>query len=102
VVPVDLPSPAAATAKAVALTGSKDATTYVMVRARGAGGWTVTAAPGSSAITSVKLARGYPPPKVTGFESADGPAGRRTIYACPTVGSRDRGWRSPATWRRGG
>jgi hypothetical protein len=65
VVPVDLHSPAAATAKAVALTGTRDATTYVMVRAPGAGGWTVTAAPGSSAIASVKVARGYPPPQVT-------------------------------------
>jgi hypothetical protein len=127
-VPVDLRSPAAATAKAVALTGTKDATTYVMVRVPGGGTWSVTAAPGSSAITSVKVARGYPPPKVTAsvhghgrtrtltytathragltvqfaeqagrvyriigrtanghgrlrFTSADGPAGRRTIYA---------------------
>jgi hypothetical protein len=79
VVPVDLHSPAAATAQAVALTGTKDATTYVMVRAPGAGAWSVTATPESSAITSVKVARGYPPPKVTASVHGHGRA-RTLVY----------------------
>jgi hypothetical protein len=47
-----------------------------MIRDPGAGPWTVTAAPGSSAITTVSYARGYPKPKITVRVTGHGQAQR--------------------------
>jgi hypothetical protein len=82
VVPVAF-GPGAATAPAVALTVPKTSTTYVMVRNPGAGAWKVSAAPGSSAITQVRQARGYTAPTVHARVSGHG-ATRRLRYAVTT------------------
>ena len=78
VVPVAF-GPGAASAPAVALTVPKTSTTYVMVRNPGAGNWKVSAAPGSSAITQVRQARGYPAPALHARVSGHG-ATRRLTY----------------------
>src|SRR6185312_13398672 len=78
VVPVAF-GPGAASAPAVALTVPKTGTTYVMVRNPGAGNWKVSAAPGSSAITQVRQARGYPAPVLHARVSGRG-ATRRLTY----------------------
>jgi hypothetical protein len=78
VVPVAF-GPGAASAAAVALPVAKTATTYVMVRNPGAGAWKVSAAPGSSAITRVRQARGYPAPTLHARVSGRG-ATRRLTY----------------------
>ncbi len=70
----------AASAAAVALPVAKNDTTYVMVRNPGAGNWTVSAAPGSSPITSVTAARGYAPPRITAHVGGSGVA-RRLTYS---------------------
>jgi hypothetical protein len=72
VTPVALGS-GAGSAAAVALAAPQNNTTYVMVRKPGGGTWTVSAAPGSSPITSVSEARGYAPPKVAAHVSGGGP-----------------------------
>jgi hypothetical protein len=72
--------PGAAAAPAVALTVPKTNTTYVMVRNPGAGTWKVSAAPGSSAITQVREARGFSPPALHARVSGHG-AGRRLVYS---------------------
>jgi hypothetical protein len=82
VVPVAF-GPGAATAPAVALPVPKTATTYVMVRDPGAGVWKVSAAPGSSAITQVRQARGYAAPKLHARVSGHG-ATRRLTYSVTT------------------
>jgi hypothetical protein len=79
VVPVAF-GPGAASAPAVALTVPKTSTTYVMVRNPGAGVWKVSAAPGSSAITQVRQARGYAAPKLHARISGSG-ATRRLSYS---------------------
>jgi hypothetical protein len=55
----------------------------VMVRNPGAGTWTVSAAPGSPAITTVKVARGYAAPKLKAHVSGGG-ATRRLTYSVTT------------------
>jgi hypothetical protein len=82
VIPVAF-GPGAASAPAVALTVAKTATTYVMVRNPGAGVWKVSAAPGSSAVTRVRQARGYAAPKLHAHVSGHG-ATRRLTYAVST------------------
>ncbi len=82
VVPVAF-GPGAASAPAVALPVAKTSTTYVMVRNPGAGVWKVSAAPGSSAITRVRQARGYAAPKLRGHVSGGG-ATKRLTYAVST------------------
>ena len=82
VVPVGF-GPGAATAPAVALPVAKTSTTYVMVRNPGGGVWKVSAAPGSSAITRVRQARGYAAPKLRGHVSGRG-ATKRLTYAVST------------------
>jgi hypothetical protein len=82
VVPVKL-GPGASGAPAVALAVPRNDTTYVMVRNPGGGVWSVSAAPGSSVITSVKVARGYAPPKITARVHGRGTA-RRLTYAATT------------------
>ncbi len=72
--------PGAASAAAVALTVPKTSTTYVMVRNPGAGVWKVSGAPGSSAITQVRQARGYAAPKLHARISGRG-ATRRLTYS---------------------
>ncbi|MGH2894718.1 MAG: hypothetical protein ACRDPM_15860, partial [Solirubrobacteraceae bacterium] len=72
--------PGAASAPAVALPVSKTSTTYVMVRNPGAGVWKVSAAPGSSAITQVRQARGYAAPTLHARISGRG-ATRRLTYS---------------------
>jgi hypothetical protein len=79
VVPVAF-GPGAASAPAVALTVPKTSTTYVMVRNPGAGTWKVSAAPGSSAITRVRQARGYPAPALHARVSGHGFT-RRLTYS---------------------
>lgn len=79
VVPVAF-GPSAASAPAVALTVAKTRTTYVMVRNPGAGTWKVSAAPGSSAITRVRQARGYPAPALHARVSGHGVT-RRLTYS---------------------
>ena len=71
-------------APAVALSVAKTNTTYVMVRNPGAGMWRVSAAPGSSAISQVRQARGYAAPTLHARISGHG-ATRRLTY---TVTSR--------------
>ena len=78
VVPVAF-GPGAAGAPAVALTVPKTNTTYVMVRNPGAGTWRVSPAPGSSAITQFRQARGYPAPTLHARVSGHG-ATRRLTY----------------------
>lgn len=68
------PSP---TAAAIALPDTGDDTTYVMIRQPAAGTYTVTAAAGSAAITSLKEAHGYAPPAVHAQISGQG--NRRTL-----------------------
>ncbi len=82
IVPVTLRAGAARSA-AVALTVARNDTTYVMVRSPGAGRWTVSAAAGSSTITSVKVARGYAPPKIRARVVGRG-ARRRLTYSVTT------------------
>jgi hypothetical protein len=82
VVPVAF-GPGAADAPAVALPVARTSTTYVMVRNPGAGVWKVSAAPGSSVITQVRQARGYPPPKLHARVSGRG-ATRRLAYSVTT------------------
>ena len=82
VVPVAL-GPGASGAPAVAASTVATDTTDVMVRNPGGGTWTVSAAPGSSAITSVRVARGYAPPTVTARVSGRG-ATRRLAYSVTT------------------
>jgi hypothetical protein len=62
---------------------AKTTTTYVMVRNPGAGVWKVSAAPGSSAITQVRQARGYAAPKLHARVSGHG-ATRRLTYSVTT------------------
>jgi hypothetical protein len=78
VVPVGF-GPGAASAPAVALTVPKTSTTYVMVRNPGSGAWKVSATPGSSAITQVRQARGYPAPTLHAKVSGHG-ATRKLTY----------------------
>jgi hypothetical protein len=82
ITPVPL-GPASARAKAVAAANTRTNTTYVMIRDPGAGNWTVSAAPGSSAITSVRVARGYAPPRVRARVSGHG-VRRRLSYSVTT------------------
>lgn len=79
VVPVAF-GPGAASAPAVTLPVAKTTTTYVMVRNPGAGTWKVSAAPGSSVITRVRQARGYPAPVLHARVSGHG-ATRRLTYS---------------------
>jgi hypothetical protein len=79
VVPVAF-GPGAASAPAVALPVAKTSTTYVMVRNPGAGVWKVSAAPGSSTITQVRQARGYPAPILHARISGHGVT-RRLTYS---------------------
>ena len=79
VVPVAF-GPGAASAGAVALPVARTSTTYVMVRNPGAGSWKLSAAPGSSAITRVRQARGYPAPALHARVSGQG-ATRRLTYS---------------------
>ena len=58
---------------------AKTRTTYVMVRNPGAGTWKVSPAPGSSAITQVRQARGYPAPTLHARVSGHG-ATRQLTY----------------------
>jgi hypothetical protein len=74
---------ATASAAAVALPVARNDTTYVMVRNPGAGTWTVSAAAGSSPITSISAARGYAPPKIHADVSGRGTA-RRLTYSVST------------------
>jgi hypothetical protein len=83
VVPVAFGQSAAAGAAAVALPDVKNDTTYVMVRKPGAGTWTVSAATGSSAITSVMIARGYSPPQIAVHVTGRGSA-RKLTYSVTT------------------
>jgi hypothetical protein len=82
VVPVAL-GPGAANAPAVEAKSAATDTTTVMVRNPGAGTWTVSAAPGSPAITTVKVARGYAAPKLKAHVSGGG-ATRRLTYSVTT------------------
>jgi hypothetical protein len=82
VVPVAL-GPGAASAPAVEAKSAATDTTTVMIRNPGAGTWTVSAAPGSPAITTVKVARGYAAPKVKAHVSGGG-ATRRLTYSVTT------------------
>jgi hypothetical protein len=54
-----------------------------MVRNPGGGKWTVSAAPGSSPITSVTAARGYKPPRIAARVDGGGPV-RRLAYSVST------------------
>lgn len=72
--------PSAASAVAVAVPVPKTDTTYVMVRRPAGGTWTVSAAAGSSTITSVSAARGYPAPAIKAHVSGHG-TGRRLTYS---------------------
>ena len=78
--------PGAASATAVALQTPKTDTTYVMVRNPGQGTWTITAAAGSSAITSVRAARGYAPPRITADVTGHGTARRLTYSVSARAG----------------
>jgi hypothetical protein len=69
-------------APAVAVTVPVADTTYVMVPHPAAGGWTVSAAPGSPPITSVKSARGFPKPVIHARVTGRGHA-RRLSYTVP-------------------
>jgi len=80
VTPVTLGPGASTAGPALALPDAKDNTTYVVVRHPGGGTWTVSAAPGSSAITSVKEARGYAPAQVYASVSGHGTT-RRLTYS---------------------
>jgi hypothetical protein len=86
VVPVTFGTAGAASAAAVALAIPRNATTYVMVRAPGAGNWTVSAAPGSSAITGVQVARGYAPPAITAHVAGRGTTRQLTYSATARPG----------------
>jgi hypothetical protein len=83
VTPVTLAPGANAAAAALALPDANDDTTYLVVHHPAGGTWTVSAAPGSSPITSVKEARGYAPPTVHGRVSGHG-ASRRLAYSLTT------------------
>ena len=83
VTPAKLGPGATADAPALALPDANDNTTYVVVHHPGGGTWTVSAAPGSSAITTVKEARGYAPPKLHARVSGRG-ASRRLTYSLTT------------------
>jgi len=63
IVPVPV-GPSTAKATALSLSDAAHDTTYVIVRKPGPGTWTVSAAPGSVAITSVDTANGYAAPSV--------------------------------------
>ncbi|HET9104818.1 MAG TPA: hypothetical protein VFN55_15815 [Solirubrobacteraceae bacterium] len=65
---------------AIALLNTRDNTTDVQVRRPGGGTWTVSPAPGSSAITQVRTARGYDPVTVRGRLGGRG-ASRRLRYS---------------------
>jgi hypothetical protein len=80
VTPAKLGPGVSAAALALALPDANDNTTYVVVHHPGGGTWTVSAAPGSSAITAVKEARGYTPPKVR-VRVGGGGARRRLTYS---------------------
>jgi hypothetical protein len=79
VVPVAV-SPGAANAAAISLIDSAHDTTYVMVRKPGAGTWTVSAAPGSVAITTVATANGYAAPSIKAHVTGHG-ARQRLTYS---------------------
>jgi hypothetical protein len=78
IVPVSIDAPGAAGAPAVAVADAKNATTYVMLNKPAAGNWSVSAAAGSSAITAVQSARGYPNPVAHG--SVSGSGHKRTLH----------------------
>jgi hypothetical protein len=65
---------------ALALHSAKSDQTLVLLRSPAAGNWTITPAPGSSAITAVSDGVGQTPPKVSGHVSGRG-ATRRLSYA---------------------
>jgi hypothetical protein len=72
-----------ASAPAVAVPVAANDTTYVMVTKPGNGTWTVSAAPGSTPITAVSVARGYTPPKIRATVGGHGDA--RVLHYSTTV-----------------
>ncbi|HEY5428151.1 MAG TPA: hypothetical protein VIK04_03475 [Solirubrobacteraceae bacterium] len=80
VTPVKLGPGADTASAALALPDANDDTTYVVLHHPAGGTWTVSPAPGSSPITSVKQARGYAPAKVHARVSGHG-ATRRLTYS---------------------
>ena len=80
VTPVRLAPGVTTASPAIALPDAGNDTTYIMVRRPGGGTWTVSAAPGSATITSVREARGYAPPKVHARVSGHG-ASRHLAYS---------------------